>query len=151
PHTYADGPNNFTVTVTITDSVGASTSNTFTVTVTNVVPTITLTPVGAAVEGSPTTLTVSNYTDPGADTPTGVFVLWGDGVVTPLTPAQIVSLRGGSTVSLTHTYADGPGDYFVTSEVTDEDVTINVAGAATVSVANVAPTVTLSGAATSAE
>ena len=56
-HTYADGPNDYVVTVTVTDKDGASDSATFEVHVRNVAPTVELTGDDSADEGQTKTYT----------------------------------------------------------------------------------------------
>src|SRR5205085_2832224 len=56
PHTY-DGPNSYPVTLTITDSIGASVGGGFTITILNVAPVLTPTGNAAVNEGSPYSLT----------------------------------------------------------------------------------------------
>ena len=56
-HTYADGPADYLVIVTVTDKDGALDSATFTVSVANVAPVVTLTGAGSADEGDTVTYT----------------------------------------------------------------------------------------------
>src|SRR5205823_12237556 len=70
------------------------------------------------------------------------IVHWGDG------SSNTYSSNGVKT----HTYADGPNDYPITVDVTDEDGTfLNAANAFSVHVNNVAPTAHISGDATADE
>jgi autotransporter-associated beta strand protein len=144
-HTYADGPNSHTVTVTATDLLGASAVTTFTVNVNNVAPTVSLTGAPTVAEGTSYSLTVGGYADPGPDTPTALVVNWGDGFTTALTPAQVTTVRSGGSVIVTHTYADGATNYTITASVADEDGSYDPAGTRAVAVTNVAPTVSLVG------
>src|SRR5262249_464695 len=133
-HTYADGPNSYTITVDLTDEHG-----TFTSTARLAVTADTLTPTLAALsrlsrptrsplfpfttpfrsnEGAPYTLTIGAVTDPGQDTVTSYTVHWGDG------STDTYSTAGDKT----HTYADGPNSYTITVDLTDEDGTFTNAG-----------------------
>jgi len=134
-HSYAT-PGSYTVTVTVTDKPGLPGSATFTVTVANVAPTVTPAGSQSATEGAATTFFIGSFADPGADNPWALDVNWGDG-----------STHTSSTVTGTgmlptqgHTYMT-PGTYTVTVSVTDKP---GLTGSATftVTVANVAPTVT---------
>jgi hypothetical protein len=133
-HTYADGPDEYTVTVTVTDSLSAFDSATFTVTVNNVAPNIALTGDSSVNEGSLYSLGLGAVTDPGQDTVSDYSIDWGDGT----TKEDFV----GSPVGLTktHTYADGPNGYTITVYLTDEDGTFE-GGTLEVQVNNVAPVV----------
>src|SRR5262249_21016423 len=150
-HNYLDGPNTYPVSVKVTDSMGATVTGGFQVTVNNVAPTVALTGNNSVNETGTYTLTVSGYTDPGPDTPTAVVINWGDGNTTPLSSTDVTNLRSGGSVVLTHPYGDGPNNYTITASVTDEDGTFNPAGSKSITVANVAPTVTLAGNSTTAE
>ena len=133
-HTYADGPNLYTVTVSVNDG-NDTTSKTFKVTVNNVAPSIAISGAASVNEGSPYSLTLGAVTDPGTDTVSSYVVHWGDGNSTPTR----------TTGAKSHTYADGPNDYNVTVDLVDEDGTfLNRANALSVHVNNVAPTATLS-------
>jgi PKD domain len=136
-----DGPaQSQNVTITATDNHGASNSVTFALTVANVAPTLTAPADQTADEGSSKSFNLGSFGDPGADTPWAVDVDWGDG--TPHTTFNATSI--GTLDTKSHTYADDKvGGYTVTVKVTDKD-----GGSDTktfkVTVANVAPTVTLS-------
>jgi VCBS repeat-containing protein len=136
-HTYADGPNNFTISATATDEDGTyNAGNTVAVTVNNVAPTLTLSGAGSVNEGSIYTLGLSS-SDPGQDTISSWTITWGDGAV------QTVS---GNPSSVAHTYADGPNSYTISATATDEDGTYAAGNTVGVTVNNVPPTLTLSGA-----
>src|SRR5205823_5565902 len=93
-------------------------------------------------------LTLGAGTDPGADTVSTCLVHWGDGAGTSYTAAQVAATGG----VVTHAYADGPNSYAVTVDLTDEDGTYpNAGNPLSVTVDNVAPTVTLTGAESVAE
>ncbi len=107
-----DGPNDvFTVTLRVTDSSTTST-DTATIQILNVDPTLTLSGAADVSEGSLYTLNLSS-SDPGADTITSWTINWGDG-------SQVVS---GNPANVTHTYADGDAGYTISAMATDEDGT----------------------------
>jgi hypothetical protein len=123
----------FTVTITATDNHGATATTTFTYSVDNVAPTIAINGASNVNEGSPYSLTLGAVTDPGADTVTSYIVHWGDGASDTYTSNGVK----------THTYADGPNSYAITVDLIDEDGTfLNRANALSVTVDNVAPTIT---------
>jgi hypothetical protein len=112
----------------------------------NVAPTASLSGPATVDEGSVYTLTVGAITDPGADTRSGYTIAWGDGSTDALTPAQWAAAAG----NFTHTYADGASAPTITVSTTDEDGT-TVLGTQAVTVANVAPSLVLDGAASTLE
>ncbi|MCK6491763.1 MAG: hypothetical protein L6R48_26260, partial [Planctomycetes bacterium] len=115
-------------------------------TIDNVAPTATVSGAATVAEGSLYTLTVGPITDPGADTRSSYTIAWGDGSTDSFTAAEWTAAAG----AFTHTYADGPGNTTITVSTTDEDGT-TVLGTQAVTIDNVAPTATVSGAATIAE
>jgi len=123
-HVYADN-GTYTVTLTVTDDDGASTSDTLNVTVENVAPVVDAGLDQIANEGD-TVSFAGNFTDPGtADTH---LIEWDFGDATPIS---------SGTLTPTHTFEDN-GTYTVNLTVTDDD------GASTsdtliVTVNNVAP------------
>ena len=132
-HTYADGPNDYVVTVTVTDKDGASDSATFAVHVRNVAPTVELTGAASADEGDTVTYTYT-VVDPGADTPAIEESCGdeGDYVDTP------------EPLSFDCTFPDGPKNSTV--KVTADDGVDVGSDEIAVTVHNVAPTVVLTGA-----
>jgi len=129
-HTYADGPNNYNIKIDLTDEDGTFTNaaNALSVTVDNVKPTIAISGASNVNEGSSYSLTLGAITDPGTDTVSAYLVHWGD---------------GNSDGLQTHTYTDGPNNYNITVDLTDEDGTsLNRANALSATVDNVAPTIT---------
>jgi PKD domain len=116
----------------IDDDAGFS-EYTDSVTVRNVAPTIAISGASNVNEGSQYTLNLGAVTDPGADTVTAYLVHWGDG------SSDTYSSGGNKT----HVYADGPNTYNITVDLTDEDDTfLDTANALSVTVDNVAPTIT---------
>jgi PKD repeat protein len=134
-HIYADN-GNYTVIVTVTDDDAGADTKTFSVTVTNVAPTLTVAGNQAADEGSTLSITdIGVFTDPGfanalntggevAETFT-YTVDWGDGT-TQATGAATIDQVGspgtltGGSFDGSHTYSLA-GTYAVTVRVTDDD------------------------------
>ncbi len=136
-HTYADGDANYTISATATDEDGTyAASNTVGVAIHNVAPTLAISGAADVDEGSSYTLNLSSF-DPGADTISQWNINWGDST-------QIVS---GNPSSVSHTYADGDAGYTISATATDEDGTYAAGSTVRVAVHNVAPTLTISGAA----
>ncbi|MBI1298435.1 DUF11 domain-containing protein [bacterium] len=154
-HTYADN-GVYTVTVTIADDDGGSTSATFTITVSNVAPTVTATTNRTVAEAALLSITdIVTFTDPAweeagrssGDGPFTYSINWGDGS-TPFTGTATIDANGSLGVATrgsldgSHTYADDDGSPItVTVTVTDSD---GGSGFATllVTVTNVNPTIT---------
>ena len=136
-HTYADN-GSYTVTVKVTDKNNDYDSKTFTVTVSNVTPTVTAPSDTTANEGQSNSFGLGSFSDPGADSPWHVKVNLADG-----SPEQTLADRTvtGSLGMAGHAYGDN-GVYTVTVTVTDKD---NASGSKTynVTVNNVAPTASL--------
>jgi PKD repeat protein len=119
-HTYADGPNDFTVHVTVSDPNAGSDTKTFAVHVNNVAPTATLSNDGPVNEGSPATASFSNKLDPSnADTAAGFHYAYdcNNGDLSGATYANTV----GSSDSTICTYPDGPSDHTVKARIIDKD------------------------------
>ena len=156
-HTYADN-GVYTVTLRVADddmaayndatkftsgTLGADyVQDTLTVTVNNVVPTLTATTVPQSVnEGTPLTITnIGTITDPGFDNPANplaqpdgttelfhYYINWGDGTTSDLGSAtvDVIGSPGTQTQAsfdgVNHTYADN-GVYTVTLRVADDDM-----------------------------
>lgn len=117
----------------VTAGTALTHTDTATVTVLNVPPTVTAT--GAAIDEAGTATVSATFTDPGTlDTHTAT-IDWGDG--TAPAPVSIVALAAG----VDHVYGDN-GDYEVTVTVTDDDAGAG-SDVAVVSVANLDPVVDL--------
>ena len=130
---FPDGPSAHTVTVTVSDGELTGDDDSA-VTVDNVAPTIAISGAASVNEGSSYSLTLGAVTDPGTDTVSSYVVHWGDGNTDTYTSNGVK----------THTYADGPNNYAITVDLTDEDGTyLDRANAKSVTVDNVAPTATL--------
>jgi len=124
-HYYADN-NIYTVTLTVTDDDGGVGTDTLTVTVNNVAPTVEAGSDKTGNEGDAVSFS-GFFTDPGADDTHTIFWDFGDGTYTI------------GTLIPTHVYGDN-GVYTVTLTVTDDDGGFGV-DTLTVTVYNVAPTV----------
>jgi Galactose oxidase, central domain len=132
--TFPDGPASSSVSVQVSDG-DASDSDSITVAVANVAPTVTLTGDATANEGETKTYTYT-VTDPGADPSPTITESCGTGTFV-------------STATSNHfqcTFPDGPATSEVEVTANDGDPSNNIGtGAITVTIANVAPTVTLAG------
>ncbi|MFO0789411.1 MAG: PKD domain-containing protein [Pirellulales bacterium] len=161
-HTYADD-GSYTVTITVHDDNGGVGIATFKVLVTNVEPTLTGTSNLVVNEGQTFTLNGLGVgvTDPGFDNPlntldpsnggetaetlSAMSIDWGDGTgaqALNLAEFQAVPFAGpttGTFPAASHTYADN-GTYTVTVTVKDDDMASFVERTFTITVQNVAPT-----------
>ncbi|MCP5224097.1 MAG: cadherin-like domain-containing protein [Thauera sp.] len=128
-HVFADdedGPVNAsdrTITVTVSDEDGGSSTTTKSVTVNNVAPTIALAGAPTVVEDVGYTLTLGAVTDPGTDTVVEYVVDWGDGNVESY----------AATGDVSHVFAD-PGVYQISVALSDEDGLHAAAGSLPVTV-----------------
>jgi hypothetical protein len=139
-HAYADS-GAYTVSVKVTDKNGASDAKTFEVDVANVAPTVTLAADNdlSVDEGSTHTYNYS-IIDPGADTVSSVQTSCGaNGVKSAATNAN-------TSGSFKCRFPDGTASSAVSVSATDSDGDEGAADSQTVAVANVAPTVGLTGA-----
>ena len=128
-HVYADdGP--YTITVTVTDSEGASSSDSLAVTVSNVTPTVNAGADQFVAVGATVSLDPATFNDLGTlDTHTAT-ISWGDGSPTeagtviefPFGPPGSTVGADGS-VSGSHVYSSN-GVYTVTVTVTDDEATL---------------------------
>ena len=145
-HTYADGDDDFTVTVTVTDKNSGSDSATFSVHVSNVAPTVTLSALNdLSVNESGVTQHTYSYTisDPGADTVTSVTTSCGATASrSPCPTATATRPAASSAPFLTATPCPRSAPARPTPTAPSNTAT------QVVTISNVAPTVTLSGTAT---
>ena len=121
-HSWADGPASRTVSVTLTDTDGETATDSFVVTVRNVVPTVTLGGAASVLANQPYTLTLSNYIDPGNDTlaNNGIVISWGDGTTT----------SHNSLGDISHTYSTAGNRNIVVSLIDEDGTHSNVASRA---------------------
>ncbi len=111
-----DGPDESqTVSITATDSDGASSSVTFDLTVNNRTPEYTAAADQAADANIEADFNLGSFTDPGADSPWKVTVDWGDG-----DSEMFTTSAAGSLGTRSHTYAT-TGDFTVTVTVAEEN------------------------------
>jgi hypothetical protein len=90
-HTYADGPNSYTISATATDTAGTYPAGTVPVTVNNVAPTATFNAPASVTKGSPIAVSLSSVTDPsGADIAAGFTFAFKTGSA-PITSADTFS------------------------------------------------------------
>ncbi len=131
-HVFADN-GVYTITVTVTDKDGGVGTDTGTVNVANVPPSVDAGGPYSGNEGSPVAITIS-CTDPGVnDGPWSATVAWGDG---SSTTTSITC--NADHISPAHTYADN-GAYTITATVTDKDGGVG-SHTSTANIANVPPT-----------
>ena len=133
PHTYEVGPNSYTISATATDNIGIYSSNTQSVTVSHVPPTLAIAGPGSIAEQSSYILSLS-ATDPG-HTISSWAITWGDGHI------QTVN---GNPSSVSHTYALGPNSYTISATATD-DVGTYSANTQAITVNHVPPTLMIAG------
>ena len=150
-HIYADDrPDDYVISVQLTDNAGDSATATTSATIQNVAPTLTAAQNQTVAEGSTLTLDVATFTDPGFDNPlAGTFesftasIDWGDGTV----ESASVTVQQGSfgtattgTIAGSHAF-DDQGQYLVTVEITDDDQGVHT-DSFLVTVNNAAPEIT---------
>jgi hypothetical protein len=147
--TFADGPSSPHVRIKVADSDGApSNTDELVVTVANVAPTVVLAAANdlGVNEGSTHTYSYS-ISDPGADTVSSVTTNCG-GNGSKVSGSDTNTDTSGSFQC---TFPDGPASSIVSASATDSDGATGAADTQSVTVNNVAPTVTLSGAASADE
>ena len=139
--TFADGPATHTVSVTVSDGDGGSDSDSIEVTVANVAPQDVDAGEDATVDEGDLVSLSGTFSDPGsADTHSYLWSVVADN-------GQVIADGTDQTFSFT---PNDNGSYSVTFTVTDDDGGAN-SDTITITVANVAPVVTLDGAASSSE
>jgi Ca2+-binding RTX toxin-like protein len=129
----------YSVSFTVSEGDGGAVTQSATIVVANVAPTIAISGAASVDEGATYTLTLGAVTDPGAGTDPGAdtvsryIVHWGDGSSDTFTTAG----------AKTHVYADGLATRAITVDLIDGDGThLDCANDLTVTVNNVAPTIT---------
>ncbi|MCP3974566.1 MAG: hypothetical protein GY720_08750, partial [bacterium] len=136
-HQYLDN-GSYSIGLTLTDDDGGSATDIVAALIGNTSPTIVLSGAASVAEGAVYDLTLGTVTDPGLDIVTTYRVHWGDGSVEDFAGAGLVQ----------HTYADGDMTQAISVDLVDEDGTHTGAGALSVDVTNVDPTLGISGPAT---
>jgi hypothetical protein len=132
-HTYVDGPNSYTITATATDEDGTYASNSLTVAVNNVAPSVAANQAGVTIDEGQTATNTGTWSDPGADD-----------VTLTASKGTIVKNANG-TWSWSFASTDGPNDSAtVTITATDSDGAVTTTTFSLV-VNNVAPTATDNG------
>lgn len=140
-HVYADGDAVYQITVRIVDEDGIHDNDTGrAVLVRNVAPSLTFAGAATVKEGNAYAFTLQSVFDPGQETVQRFVVHWGDG------QSDTLSDLG----ALMHVYR-GPGERLISVDVEDEDGLHAGVAEKPVQVADVAPTIQLSGASASNE
>ncbi|MDJ0582894.1 PKD domain-containing protein [Crocosphaera sp.] len=132
-HIYEDDSNP-TIIVSLTDEEGtynnvASKS----ITVNNIVPTLTISGDDAINEGSLYTLTLGEVNDLGNDAVTSYTIDWGDGNIETILVGELNENR-----TVTYTYEDDSNPTIIVS-LTDEDGTYNNVASKSITVNNIVP------------
>ena len=129
-----------TIGLQVTDALGNTSTDTSTVTVTNVAPTVVVDAITPIDEGGWVTIT-GTVTDPGWLDPLTATIAFGDGAAAIALTGTLESVRPNTTLifSVDHQYGDD-GAYPVQVCAADDDTTGNC-GSTVANVANVAPTV----------
>ncbi|QEL18583.1 beta strand repeat-containing protein [Limnoglobus roseus] len=153
-HTYADDPagtpDQYTISVTSVDNDGAtSTAVTAAVTVNNVAPAVAIAQGASSsgLEGTAVTFT-GLFTDPGAGEDVNFTYTWtvtstnGQGVPNGTGTVTTYTVGGTAVPAFTFTPADD-GTYTISLTVTDKDGGTSVAATHTLTVTNVAPTLSI--------
>jgi hypothetical protein len=141
---FPDGPASPSVEIKVTDSDGAASNvSLVSVTVSNVAPTINLTGPATADEGQTKTYAYT-VTDPGQDTFAAAAGFPSCGTGGDLVTGSHATTASGGSFQCS--FPDGPANPSVQIKVTDSDGAASNVSTVAVTVANVAPTVSLTGA-----
>jgi Ca2+-binding RTX toxin-like protein len=143
-HTFAQS-GTYTISVKVTDALGLSSSQSFPVTVANLAPTLTVAGGQTATTALSKSFSLGSFTDASLDGAWTIQVNWGDG--SDLQAVQQATT--GTIAGLAHTFAVA-GNYSVQVSVIDKDG-CKTTGGFPVTVLGAAPTMALSGAASSSE
>src|SRR5262249_13434850 len=113
-HVYADN-DSYTVTLTVNDGHGNSSSDTLVVTVRNVAPTAEVAgpPTGVRGQGRAFTFTAGDVSPVDAASPFTYAITWGDG-------SDVQSVQGPASISVDHVFP-ASGAFIVRVTVTDKD------------------------------
>ncbi len=119
-----DGPGSYTVSLKVKDMDDrwSTSSDTVTISIANVAPTLSIDGAPTIQEGGAYTLNLSS-SDPGLDTISQWQIDWGDGEVDFVTGEELAT---GNPSTVQHVYADGPATHRIRATVTDEDGTYSV-------------------------
>ncbi len=107
----------FQVSLEVDDTL-LTTSDSSSVTVNNVAPTVEAGSAQVIVEGSSVSLTTAGFTDPGILDSHSATIDWGD--LSPVASGVVNETNGNGSVAGSHTYVED-GSYVVTLTVTDDD------------------------------
>ena len=137
---FANGQANPTISVSADDGDGGTGSASHAVTIANVAPVVTLTGDASVNEGQVKTYSFTT-SDPGADT----FVVVGEGCGDAATISDETFDSATGVGSFNCTFPDGPANSTVGVQVKDSDEAQSNTDTIDVSIANVAPAVTITG------
>ena len=140
--TFSDGDDVITVSAEATNSVGGVGSGSLDVTIANVAPVVTLTGPASADEGETKSYSFTT-SDPGDDDFPLASLIQSCGANGTLSAAAFNTVSGAGSFDCT--YPDGPASSTVSVELDDSDGADSNVDSIVVSIANVAPVVTLSG------
>jgi uncharacterized delta-60 repeat protein len=133
-----DGPASHDITVQASDGAGGTSSTSFSISVLNVAPALTIAGATSVNEGSVYTLNLSS-SDSGADTISQWFIDWGDGS-DPDNDSVVGQIVPGNPNSVVHVYADGTRSHTIRAKATDEDGTYDANALGANAIASLDPT-----------
>ena len=130
-----DQPGTYVIPIRVVSQEGTFATTSATIQVLNVAPSLLSPGDQSAVEGTPATVNLGQFSDPGNDSPWTERINWGDG-----SPVQTLTYtKPGSLGSLVHTY-ELDGTYQVTLDVADS-LGAATQGSFSINVTNVPPTI----------